>query len=192
MPEDVLYSGDEDLAAIIARRAESVQAMNAAHAAMETLYHRHTRPLRSFLAARVIPQADAEDLQQIVWHQVWNHLPDSFNGSNFRAWLYRIARNAAIDDSRRWRPEVRDDLETRPDPRGHSPEAGLAEQARRAALQRCLDKLDPQVVIIVKARLAGAGNAVICQQLSLTPGRAHKLYHKAKKQLQTCVERALS
>jgi RNA polymerase sigma factor (sigma-70 family) len=192
MPEDPHQLSDEDLAAIIDRRGQSVQAMGLAHAAMEMLYHRHARPLRSFLAARVIPSSDTEDMHQVVWQHVWSHLPDGFQGGSFRAWLYRIARNAAIDHRRKMRPELVDDLETRPDPRGDSPEAGLDEQARKDALSRCLEKLEAGLIALVRARLAGRSYEEISQELGLAPKRAYKMYHGAKNQLQTCVERALS
>jgi RNA polymerase sigma-70 factor (ECF subfamily) len=192
MAEDLTNSRDEDLAALIAGRAASVRAMSLARAAMEILYRRHERPLRMFLAARVIPSGDAEDVQQIAWQRVWHRQPGGFTGGNFRAWLYEIARNAAIDHNRERRPDTRDDLASQPDPHGEEPESALVEQARAEALRRCLDKLDPQVVALVRARLTGAGYALICQKLSLRPGQAHKMYHQAKKQLQACVERALS
>jgi RNA polymerase sigma factor (sigma-70 family) len=192
MPEDLHHHGDEELAAIIGRRGRSIQAMSLAHAAMETLYIRHARPLRSFLAARVIPSADTDDVHQVVWQHVWSHLPNGFQGGNFRAWLYRIARNAAIDHGRKMRPDLVDDLETRPDPRGESPEAGLDEQARKDALSQCLAKLEAGLIALVRARLAGRSYEEINQELGLAPRRAHKMYHGAKKQLQTCVERALS
>jgi RNA polymerase sigma-70 factor (ECF subfamily) len=192
MPEDLRILADEELAAIVARRAGSIQAMNAAHAAMEVLYHRHVRPLRLFLSARVGQQADVEDVLQVVWQQVWHHLPGGFTGGNFRAWLYQIARNAVIDHHRKPRLEPRDDLGMRPDPRASSPEAGLVEQARQEALRRCLEKLEPGLAALVRARLAGETYEAICSRLNLAPSRAHKMYHQAKKQLRACVERERS
>ncbi len=192
MPEDLDQTGDENLAAIIGRRAESSQAMSLARGAMETLYHRHAQPLRSFLAARVNWRADVEDVHQTVWEHIWSHLPGGFHGGNFRAWLYQIARNAAIDHNRKLRPDTRDDLETQPDPRGNSPEAGLVDQALKETLRRCLEKLEAGLTSLVRARLAGRSYGEISQELSLAPKRAHKLYHRAKKLLQTCVERELS
>jgi len=192
MPEDLDHFRDEELTAIVGRRAQSTHAMSVARTAMETLYHRHARPLRSFLAARVNRRADVEDVHQTVWEHIWGHLPSGFDGRNFRAWLYQIARNAAIDHNRKRRPDTRDDLETRPDPHGNSPEAGMAEQALKATLQRCLEKLETALIALVRARLAVLSYSEISQKLSLAPERAHKLYHKAKKQLQTCVEREMS
>jgi DNA-directed RNA polymerase specialized sigma24 family protein len=63
---------------------------------------------------------------------------------------------------------------------------------RAEALRRCLEKLEATVVELVRARLAGEDYVAICQKLNLKPARAHKMYHQAKGQLQSCVERELS
>jgi len=192
MAEDLASSSDESLAALVARCAESVQAMRTAHAAMEILHRQHGRRLLSFLAARVSPRSDAEDVYQLVWQKLWHHLPRSgFTGDNFRALLYQIARNAVIDHHRKARPEARDDLETLV---GSSadPALGLLEAEREEALRRCLEKLEVQIVELVRSRLAGEGYPEICKRLDVDARRAHMLYHKASKQLQSCVERELS
>src|SRR5271166_5949051 len=192
MDEDLAESGDESLAALVARCAESMQAMRTAHEAMEILYRRHGRPLLSFLAARVSPRSDAEDLSQRVWQQLWLHLPRSgFSGDRFRALLYEIARNAVIDHHRKRRPEARDDLE-RLVGNSTDPSAGLLEAERTEALRRCLEKLEPQIAELIRSRLAGESYPEICKRLTLEARRAHMLYHKASKRLQSCVERELS
>jgi RNA polymerase sigma-70 factor (ECF subfamily) len=192
MPENLHHHSDEQLVEFVARRDESVQAMNVAHAAMEILYDRYARPLRPFLATRVNPRDEAEDVQQMVWTKVWRGPHGSLAEGHFRAWLYRIARNAAIDHHRKMRPELVDDLDTRSDPRGQSPETGLIEQARKEALSRCLERLEAALVALVRARLEGRSYDEISKELSLALQRAYKMYHSAKKQLQTCVERELS
>ncbi len=58
--------------------------------------------------------------------------------------------------------------------------------------RRCLEKLEAQIVELVRSRLAGEGYPEICKRLEINARRAHMLYHKASKQLQTCVERELS
>lgn len=47
--------------------------------------------------ARILgPGADAEDVVQDAFLSAWRAI-GSFNGTSFRAWLFRIARNRAID-----------------------------------------------------------------------------------------------
>jgi RNA polymerase sigma-70 factor (ECF subfamily) len=61
--------------------------------------------LRRHLARMLPTEADADDLLQEVWVRAMRKPPDSGPGSNVRAWLYRVATNAALDrlamDSRR-------------------------------------------------------------------------------------------
>ena len=61
---------------------------------------RHAPRLLAFLAGRV-PRADLEDAHHEVWLRVWHHLPGHFDGSHFRGWLFRIARNHGTDPARR-------------------------------------------------------------------------------------------
>src|SRR5438105_2887060 len=78
---------DEQLAATLAQREQSGQALRAAQDAFRDLYQRHARKLLAFLAARV-HRNDLEDVHQEVWERIWKHLPEGFHGGNFRAWLY--------------------------------------------------------------------------------------------------------
>src|SRR4051794_37643012 len=132
---------DEQLAAIVARREESDPASRAARAAFEVLYGRHAPPLLAFLAARV-RRADLDDLHQDAWRRAWQHLPAGFRGGNFRAWLFRIARNLVIDRGCKPHLEALIEGETLPDDRPEPPDARLIEHERREALRRCLERLD--------------------------------------------------
>jgi RNA polymerase sigma factor (sigma-70 family) len=180
---------DERLAAIVADRNRSDAAMRAAHDAFGRLYERHARRLVAFLAARV-PRGELDDFHQEIWHRAWRHLPSGFHGGNVRAWLHQIARNALIDRSRRRRAESLPDDLSLADPRGEQPGDLMQERERLAILTRCLEGLDEVTAYLVRSRLGGEGYPAICARLGLTPARAHKLFHQAKDQLQTCVERA--
>jgi RNA polymerase sigma-70 factor, ECF subfamily len=179
---------DERLAAIVSDRDRSDRAMRAAQDAFGQLYQRHARRLLAFLAARV-PRCDLNDLHQEVWLRAWRHLPSGFHGGNVRAWLHQIARNGLIDRSRRRRAEPLPDELSLLDPRGEQPGDLMQERERLAVLKRCLERLDEVEAYVVRSRLTGEGYPAICARLGLTPARAHKLFHRAKDQLQTCVER---
>jgi len=69
-------------------------------AAMEALYRRHSAPVLGWLSAMLRDHAEAEDLSQEIWIRLIRNI-DRYKGGNFRAWLWRIVRNAAIDHSRR-------------------------------------------------------------------------------------------
>src|SRR4051812_30168715 len=65
------------------------------------LHERYARRLLAFLAGQGVPQADLEDLHQDVWARIWVALNDRPFTGHFRGWLFQIARNLAIDLSRR-------------------------------------------------------------------------------------------
>jgi RNA polymerase sigma-70 factor (ECF subfamily) len=64
--------------------------------AFDSLARAHERALYSHVARIIGPGADAEDVVQDALVSAWRSLP-SFEGSSFKAWLFRIARNRAID-----------------------------------------------------------------------------------------------
>jgi RNA polymerase sigma-70 factor (ECF subfamily) len=184
--------GDEQLAARVARREGSEPERRAAREAFERLYGRHAPMLLAFLGARVSPRADADDLHQEVWQRVWRHLPCSFLGGNFRAWLFQVARNALTDHVRKRRPEPLGGKESALVDPGDPPDAGLIERERAEALRRCLERLGDPAAALVRARLGGARYEEIGPGLGLDPARAHRLFYKAKERLKNCVERALA
>ncbi|HEY7828348.1 MAG TPA: sigma-70 family RNA polymerase sigma factor, partial [Candidatus Limnocylindrales bacterium] len=70
-------------------------------AAFGSLYDVYAPRVFRFLLARVREPADAEDLLQQVFTRVVHSLPRYRNrGLPFAAWLFRIARNVAVDFAR--------------------------------------------------------------------------------------------
>jgi RNA polymerase sigma-70 factor (ECF subfamily) len=67
--------------------------------AFDALARAHERALYSHVARIIGPGADAEDVVQDALVSAWRSLP-SFEGASFKAWLFRIARNRAIDHFR--------------------------------------------------------------------------------------------
>jgi RNA polymerase sigma factor (sigma-70 family) len=181
---------DEQLAAAAARRGDSDRALAASGDAFERLYRRHAPLLLAFLAARARPR-DRDDLHQEVWRRAWDHLPQHFDGHDFSAWLFQIARNALIDHGRKRKAEALADPEAVPDGRAGRDDDRLVEHERMEALRRCLEKLSSPAAEVVRARLAGEEYSELCRRLGMNSGQAYKLFHSAKDQLKTCVERAL-
>ena len=69
---------------------------------MAQLYDRYLEPVYRFIRFQVA-QEDAEDLAETVFLKAFEGLPDFKTGkrmTNFRAWIYRIARNLVIDHYR--------------------------------------------------------------------------------------------
>src|SRR5262249_4768571 len=106
--------------------------------------------------------------------------------------LYQIARSAVVDCARKKRPQSLGDEAMELGARDMGADNALADQERLATLQRCLGLLSDESAGLVKARLSGESYDEICRRLGWKMERAHKLFHQAKNQLQTCVERAES
>jgi RNA polymerase sigma-70 factor (ECF subfamily) len=180
-------SSDEHLAQLIAARNGTRRCLERAHTACTQLYVRHSPGLLAFLA-RHVPAAERDDLHQAVWSRVWQKLPDLFAGGDFRAWLFAIARNCVVDHSRKKAHLTSLDLQDVPDFRTPPAEQRLDEDERMAQLQRCLECLDPQSRQIVAARMMGTSYAEICASVGLSPLKAHKQFHRAKRQLMRCLK----
>lgn len=83
---------DEQLLAQIARQNAE---------ALEILYDRHAQVVYSLLLRILRNQTSAEEVLQDVFWQVWISA-DSYRGSgSAAAWIYRIARNKALNQLRR-------------------------------------------------------------------------------------------
>jgi RNA polymerase sigma factor (sigma-70 family) len=64
--------------------------------AFDSLARAHERALYSHVARILGPGADAEDVVQDAFVSAWRSMA-GFEGTSFKAWLFRIARNRAID-----------------------------------------------------------------------------------------------
>jgi RNA polymerase sigma-70 factor (ECF subfamily) len=64
--------------------------------AFDTLARTYERALYSHVSRILGPGPDAEDVVQDAFVSAWRSI-SSFEGTSFKAWLFRIARNRAID-----------------------------------------------------------------------------------------------
>jgi RNA polymerase sigma-70 factor (ECF subfamily) len=156
-------------------------------------YDQHADEILAFLAARSANRSDAEDLAQETWLRVSRHL-SSFDGRNFRAWLFKIARNVWND---RQRILLRKPVQELGD---HDPADGrdneLAVYADRvAALRACIDELaktDPDRAAVVRYRAEGCDYDRIAEKLNVPLKTAMTRFHRAKEQLSHCLQGKLA
>jgi RNA polymerase sigma-70 factor (ECF subfamily) len=120
-----------------------------AGALFERLFAEHQRPILNYLYRLVGDPALAEDLCQEAFTRAWRARPQLPLIENPRAWLYRIATNAARDHLRRARLLAWLPLRTT-DPglvvRGHEDDALESERMRRALLKLAPDYRIPLVL----------------------------------------------
>jgi RNA polymerase sigma-70 factor (ECF subfamily) len=134
-------------------------------AAFADLYEHFLPIVYRYLLARLGSAEDAADLTQQVFTRALSALPGfKPNGPPFSAWLLRIARNAAIDASRRRHPSVQ--IEQIPADR-HP--VDLSADPEDLTLRREADS-DPH------AMLAGLNDEQ--RDLMLDPTRSHLLYEE--------------
>ena len=148
----------------------------------------NAQQLRLWIAARV-PRNDIEDVSQEVCMRVWEHCATKFDGENFRAWLFQIARNYLVDRSRRRRPEPlpHDNGFANADGQAREPYEILIDREYRSRFAECLAKLEHPRRAIVEAKAAGDDYDEVAQSLSLTKQQAYQHFFVAKRQLRACM-----
>ena len=117
------------------------------HAYFKALYATYQQPILSYLYRLMGDAARAEELCQEVFTRAYTARRSMQNVQNVRAWLYRIATNAARDQLRRrrlltWLPLFDED----PALLVESPEASALELH---AVEQALLKLDPDLRVPV-------------------------------------------
>src|SRR3989454_12545648 len=104
--------------------------------AFEALLRRHRAPLFTFLLRMLGDRQRAEDLAQETFLRIVKGAPAWERRARFQTWLYTVARNLCIDQSRRDRVRGAGSLDVG-GPRGEPPLGHLApgrrEQAERGA-----------------------------------------------------------
>lgn len=168
-------------------------------AAMEALVRRHAAALGAFLAGWGGDAAEAEDLAQETWLRVLRS-PGSFRGGSFRAWLLRVARNLAIDRSRRRSPALWLDapadgagpdapplVEAIPDDAAPAPDAALLGAEDRARLLAAVRALPGPQRDVFLLRAAGVAFADIAARFRIPLNTALGRMHYAMKALRTAL-----
>ncbi len=70
------------------------------HYAFRELLRRHDRWVRGVVYGVLGCNDHIDDVTQQVWTSVWEKISDLRDTSRWRVWLYRLARNAAVDAGR--------------------------------------------------------------------------------------------
>ena len=106
--QTVLPPATDQTDAYLARRLAGGE-----EAALSEVYDRYSRPVFGLLLRFLADRAAAEDVQQLVFTEVWQKAGnfDAARGS-LLGWIMSIARSRAIDYSRKKVPEPRDPEKT--------------------------------------------------------------------------------
>jgi RNA polymerase sigma-70 factor (ECF subfamily) len=169
---------DADAALVAAAKAGDA-------AAFGELYERHRDGIYRFCLARTGSIPDAEDLTADVFVKALRSLERyEQRGTPFIAFLYRIARNAAIDRARSRRRNPSAEELSPAIPSGHNVEraaiAGTDRTTLLAALAR-LKQSDREVIVL--RLIEGYSGLEVAEMLGRSEGAVRILQHRAMERL---------
>jgi RNA polymerase sigma-70 factor (ECF subfamily) len=155
------------------------------------LYERYRDPVFRYCLSRTGAKHEAEDLVADVFIRAMEAL-DRYEdrGLPFVAFLFRIARNAAIDKSRRTRPDMSiDELVNHPES-GQNVEADAARSIERDVLFNAMSKLKPDYREVLLLRFVeGYGAADVGRMTGRSEGAVRTLQHRAIDRLRKELDR---
>ena len=134
--------------------------------AMEALFGRYRRSVFGWLLRMSQDEGEAEDLHQEVWLKVIRGI-DGYLAGSFRAWLWRVVRNAAADRARKHVAEPILDapveegadaaafVDQVPDETVVSVLTRMEEEERKTAVREAVDGLSRRLKEVVLLRLNG-------------------------------------
>src|SRR4051794_32537549 len=146
--------------------------------AFEAIVERYRRPLLR-ACRRILPEARAEDALQQALVAAWNGLRRGDDVQELRPWLYRIARNTALNQLRVAGydlDELMDSLTAADDPE--------EEVLRRAVVRQTLAALaalpDRQREALLRTAIDGHGQEEVARDLGLSSTAMRQLVHRAR------------
>ncbi len=159
--------------------------------AFAALYNLHKRRIYSLCLRMVHNVADAEDLMQEAFLQVYRKLHTFRGDSAFSTWLHRVAVNVVLMSLRKkpWRETPVEDLAGPPDSETTPPVLGcedelLAHSVDRIALERALGCLPPGYRLVFALHdILGYEHQEIAEILGCSAGNCKSQLHKARLKL---------
>jgi RNA polymerase sigma factor (sigma-70 family) len=159
------------------------------------LYAEHQPALCGWLANRVgISRAD--DLSHDIWLRIADNL-HKFDGKNFRAWMFTLARNYLIDYERSAAGKFqRKTSSLQSDTSGEKTQSHEPwvmplepeEDSEVSRLRSCLEKLDAVKREVIQVFLDNVSYDALVARLGITHQQAYRQLHTAKTQLRKCTE----
>ncbi len=129
----VSEENDSDEALMLRYRAGEVRAF-------ERLLERHRKPIYNFILRSVLQSALAEDLLQETFLRVIRGAATWERQAKFSTWLYTIARNLCVDQSRRQKLRRAQSLDAPVDREGHATLLDRLPDGRGAIDRQAIDK----------------------------------------------------
>jgi RNA polymerase sigma-70 factor (ECF subfamily) len=163
--------------------AAAEEAPRAADLAFDRLYRSSRDDVYAYVAGLLRDGPAAEEVTAAAFERAYRkrHRFDPERGEP-RAWLFGIARNAALDELRRRGRQA--ELAAEPADLHSSAEEGAEHSERRLAVSAALERLAPgERELIALKFFAGLGNAEIAQVLGVSESNAGTKLHRAMTKL---------
>ena len=146
--------------------------------AFEAIVERYRKPLHRYLR-RMLPHGRVEDVLQQTFLGAWAGLREGTEVQDVRAWLYRIAHNAAVNALKRSGydyDELRDSLRGADGPDG--------DVERRTVMRETLASVaslpDRQRRALLETAVEGRASADVAREMGLSEGAFRQLVHRAR------------
>lgn len=164
--------------------AEAKDAPRAGDLAFDRLYRSSRDDVYAYVASLLRDDAAAEEVTAAAFERAYRKRNrfDPERGEP-RAWLFGIARNAALDELRRRGRQA--ELATEPaDLESFGGEEGTEHSERRLAVSAALERLEPRERELIALKFfAGLANAEIAQVLGISESNAGTKLHRAMTKL---------
>lgn len=163
----------------------------AREAAFEALYRSSRGDVYSYVAGLLRDRSAAEEVTAQAFERAYRKRRRFDPGKGTpRAWLFGIARNAALDELRRRRRIAELTVEPE-DAAAEGPEANAEVALRRAALRTALADLDARERELIALKFfAGLSNSEIAEVLGLSATNAGTRLHRAVTKLRRACDEA--
>jgi RNA polymerase sigma-70 factor (ECF subfamily) len=164
--------------------AEATDTPRAGDLAFERLYRSSRDDVYAYVASLLRDAPAAEEVTAAAFERAYRKRNrfDPERGEP-RAWLFGIARNAALDELRRRGRQA--ELTAEPtDLNNFGPEVGTEHQERRLTVSAALERLEPSERELIALKFfAGLANAEIAQVLGIGESNAGTKLHRAMTKL---------
>jgi RNA polymerase sigma-70 factor (ECF subfamily) len=150
----------------------------------EALYRAARDDVYAYVATLLHDRGAAEDVTALAFERAYRKRR-SYDGRRGtpRAWLFGIARNAALDELRR-RKRTSALTGDPPDATAPAPDDEAERAVRRAAVRAALAELEPRERELIALKFhAGLDNAELGAVLGVTPSNAGTQLHRAMTKL---------
>ena len=151
---------------------------------MEEFVRQYQRRVYAVIYRMTGRHAEAEDLCQETFLQLFRSLPSVQEVSDLDAWVYRIAMNVSTDYLRRRTKEARtaERLLARGSPRGTAPDS---DPELESAVRSALDQLPPdQKAVIVLRMFEGQSHEAISRIQGIPVATVRWRYFAARRKLE--------